>query len=112
MRRFWIVLAGILLLALALTLIAQTGLVRLRITTAKGEAIPQAEVSVLGKNGKAEKIVHANRLGQVALADLPPGPRTLRIEAEGFAMREISFGVEKNGGTKMLEIVLQAGKPK
>lgn len=97
-------------LLLALPLIAQTGLVRLHITDGNGAAMIQAEVSVIGKSGKADKIVRANRLGQVSLADLPPGPYKLRIAAEGFATQEFPVDVVKNGETKNLEIKMQPGK--
>ena len=110
MRKHWALLTGILLLTLPL--LAQTGLVRLRITTSKGEAMIQAEVSLLDGKGKAEKIVRANRLGQIAFADLTPGAHRLRIEAEGFATREILVDVVKNGETKNLEIVMQPGTQK
>lgn len=97
---------------LVLPLLAQTGLVRLRITTSKGEAMIQAEVSVLDGKGKVEKIVRANRLGQVALADLTPGAHRLRVEAEGFTTREILVDAMTGGETKNLEIVMQPGKQK
>ena len=95
---------------LAIPLVAQTGLVRLHITDRSGAAMIQAEVSVIGKNGKAEKIVRANRLGQVALADLAPGAYKLRIQAEGFATQEFPVDVVKNGETKNLEIKMAPGK--
>jgi hypothetical protein len=69
----------------------------------------QAEVSV-EKAGKVVKVARANRLGQVALADLPAGDYKLKITAEGFAPQELRVKVQTNGPNQMLSIQMSPAK--
>jgi Carboxypeptidase regulatory-like domain len=95
--------AGLLILALSLTLFGQTqainGSIRGRVSDASGAPVPQAKVTILNEATGYTRQLTSEDNGYYVFPNLPLGPYTVTIEKEGFE-KERHPGVVLTAGTE------------
>jgi len=87
------VLIGAMLTAIS-PLMAQSGRVRIRVIDESGAVIPNAEVSLLGKDQKPVLTKRANEAGEVVLTDLPIGDSRVSVSVNGFRTLSLSVTIQ------------------
>ena len=92
------VLIGAMLTAIS-PLMAQSGRLRIRVMDERGGLIPNAEVSLLGKDEKPVLTERANQAGEVVLTSLPIGDSRVGVSVRGF--RPLSLTVTIRGSEEL-----------
>jgi hypothetical protein len=86
---------------------AQSGRVRIRVTDATGAVIPQAQVSLLGADGKPQPTLQTDEMGEIIFTDLPIGDSQLIVNHPGFKNLPLTVIVRNGdelGVTAKLEV--------
>lgn len=76
-------------LALASAVLAQNSTLRGQVVDERGDAIPNAEVTLTGKDGK-ERQVKSSFTGEFSIPNVPPGTYTLTSAYQGFQTQVIN----------------------
>jgi len=63
---------------------AQAGRVRIHVTDASGAVVPEAQVSLLGKDRKPQRSLKTNENGETIFTDLPKGNSQFVVSRPGF----------------------------
>ena len=95
---------SLLLLALPLSLYAQTASLQGVITDPSSSAVPNALITAA--NGPFTRTTHSDARGRYQLTGLPPGSYTLQASAQGFSPWEQSNYQITSGRTQTLDISL------
>jgi carboxypeptidase family protein len=76
-------------MALAVAALAQNSTLRGKVVDERGDAIPGAEIKMVGKDGK-ERTAKSDALGDFSIPRVPPGSYTLSSSYKGFQTYTIS----------------------
>ena len=76
-------------LALAASALAQNSTLRGRVLDERGDAIPEAEVKLIGQDGKERK-TKSGAMGDFSISNVPPGAYTLTSSYKGFQNQTIA----------------------
>src|SRR5262245_14258684 len=88
-KSHWILLAFFIALAGAPVALAQNSTLRGRILDERGDAIPDAEVTLIGQDGKERKTT-SGALGDFSISNVSPGTYTLSSSYKGFQTQTIT----------------------
>jgi hypothetical protein len=88
-KSHWILLALFTALALTPVALAQNSTLRGRILDERGDAIPDAEVTLIGQDGKERK-TKSGALGDFSISNVSPGTYTLSSSYKGFQTQTIT----------------------
>src|SRR6266545_4793652 len=88
-KSHWILLAFFIALAGATVALAQNSTLRGRILDERGDAIPDAEVTLIGQDGKERK-TKSGALGDFSISNVSPGNYTLSSSYKGFQTQTIT----------------------
>lgn len=95
------VLVGALLTAIT-PLMAQSGLVRIRVTDVSGAPITNAaEASVMGADGKPVVTARSNDAGEILLTGLPKGDSRILISSPGFQTQVLIVTIRNSREVKI-----------
>src|SRR5262245_20502960 len=88
-KSHWILLAFFIALAGAPVALAQNSTMRGRILDERGDAIPDAEVTLIGQDGKERK-TKSGPLGDFSISNVSPGTYSLSSSYKGFQTQTIT----------------------
>src|SRR5215468_8057010 len=88
-KSHWILLAFFIALAGAPVALAQNSTLRGRILDERGDAIPGADVTLIGQDGKERK-AKSGALGDFSISNISPGTYTLSSSYKGFQTQTIT----------------------
>ena len=87
---------------------AQAGRVRIRVTDPTGAVIPDARVSLLGRDDMPARTEQTDELGEIVFADLPLGDLRIEVVKLGFATRRLTVTL-RNGEELNVDAALKVG---
>src|SRR5262245_31580583 len=88
-KSYWILFAFFTALAGATVALAQNSTLRGRVLDERGDAIPYAEVTLIGQDGKERK-TKSGALGEFSISNVSPGTYALTSSYKGFQTQTIT----------------------